>query len=227
MNHQNPLPLKAVQVQLLRSFHPNREVPEEVLIVRDLQFQAVLQRIQLLYREGIDIFAPGYQYVDTLSVLAWIALIGQKVDSSNVCVERRMEVVWNSTFLITNINQITWHTSIILNLVTIPCSAYSSRYIILLISLTKTTIWDFYKINDYYKLFFTVCEWTWDSRYKSTAAKIQDDARTVIFHPNFSNGTAAVRGSVLMKDGQHFWEIKMITPVYGTNMVMFLSHFFN
>ena len=68
--------------------------------------------------------------------------------------------------------------------------------------------------------YIAVCEWTWDSNHKSTAAKIQDDFRTVIFHPNFSNGTAAVRGSTPMKDGQHFWEVKMITPVYGTNMVI-------
>ena len=67
--------------------------------------------------------------------------------------------------------------------------------------------------------FIAVCEWTWDAGHKSSAAKIQDDLRTVIFHPNFSNGTAAVRGCAPMREGQHFWEIKMITPVYGTNMV--------
>ena len=67
--------------------------------------------------------------------------------------------------------------------------------------------------------FISVCEWTWDTEHKSSAAKIQDDLRTVIFHPNFSNGTAAVRGSAPIREGQHFWEIKMITPVYGTNMV--------
>lgn len=39
------------------------------------------------------------------------------------------------------------------------------------------------------------------------------------FHSEYSCGTAAVRGSKELADGQHFWEIKMTSPVYGTDMV--------
>ena len=74
-------------------------------------------------------------------------------------------------------------------------------------------------LNFFILLCLSALEWSWDEQHISSAAKVQDDRRTVVFHPNFSNGTAAVRGTMPMKDGQYFWEIKMITPVYGTNMV--------
>lgn len=35
----------------------------------------------------------------------------------------------------------------------------------------------------------------------------------------YSCGTAAIRGTKELGDGQHFWEIKMTSPVYGTDMV--------
>ena len=45
------------------------------------------------------------------------------------------------------------------------------------------------------------------------------DNRKVNFHTEYSCGTAAIRGSKELADGQHFWEIKMTSPVYGTDMV--------
>ncbi|XP_076207038.1 F-box/SPRY domain-containing protein 1-like [Aptenodytes patagonicus] len=36
----------------------------------------------------------------------------------------------------------------------------------------------------------------------------------------YSCGTAAVRGNKELADGQHFWEIKMTSPVYGTDMMV-------
>lgn len=47
------------------------------------------------------------------------------------------------------------------------------------------------------------------------------DNRKVNFHSEYSCGTAAIRGSKELADGQHFWEIKMTSPVYGTDMVSF------
>ena len=42
----------------------------------------------------------------------------------------------------------------------------------------------------------------------------------VKFHPGYSTGTAAIRGNKLMSKGNHhYWEIKMVTPVYGTDVV--------
>ena len=62
-------------------------------------------------------------------------------------------------------------------------------------------------------------EWTWDRHSKSAAAEISENEREVRFHVNYSSGTAAVRGSQSMTDEQYFWEVKMTTPVYGTDMV--------
>ncbi|XP_052629371.1 SPRY domain-containing SOCS box protein 3-like [Harpia harpyja] len=36
----------------------------------------------------------------------------------------------------------------------------------------------------------------------------------------YSCGTAAIRGNKELADGQHFWEIKMTSPVYGTDMMV-------
>lgn len=62
-------------------------------------------------------------------------------------------------------------------------------------------------------------EWVWDDDTKSAASCIKDDSREVMFHIDYSCGTAAVRGTMPMKNDQYFWEIKMTTPVYGTDMV--------
>lgn len=45
--------------------------------------------------------------------------------------------------------------------------------------------------------------------------------RKVSFHSEYSCGTAAIRGAKALGDGQHFWEIKMTSPVYGTDMVRY------
>lgn len=36
----------------------------------------------------------------------------------------------------------------------------------------------------------------------------------------YSCGTAAIRGTKELGEGQHFWEIKMTSPVYGTDMMV-------
>jgi len=63
-------------------------------------------------------------------------------------------------------------------------------------------------------------EWTWDTENKSSSAHLSSEGRDIKFHTEFSCGTAAVRGSKPMKDGQYYWEIKMTTPVYGTDMMV-------
>ena len=62
-------------------------------------------------------------------------------------------------------------------------------------------------------------EWTWDGENKSAAAEVLPGEREVRFHVTYSSGTAAVRGTHSLTDRQYFWEIKMTTPVYGTDMV--------
>uniref|UniRef100_A0A3B4AVM1 SPRY domain-containing SOCS box protein 3 n=1 Tax=Periophthalmus magnuspinnatus TaxID=409849 RepID=A0A3B4AVM1_9GOBI len=69
-------------------------------------------------------------------------------------------------------------------------------------------------------------DWVWDTSSRSTATLLSCDNRKVNFHSEYSCGTAAVRGSKELVEGQHFWEIKMTSPVYGTDMVR-LTFYFN
>ncbi|XP_070847540.1 SPRY domain-containing SOCS box protein 3 [Chaetodon trifascialis] len=63
-------------------------------------------------------------------------------------------------------------------------------------------------------------EWEWDDHFKSSGAFLSCDNRKVSFHSDYSCGTAAIRGTKELTDGQHFWEIKMTSPVYGTDMMV-------
>ncbi|KAM9558778.1 SPRY domain-containing SOCS box protein 3 isoform 1-T2 [Salvelinus alpinus] len=63
-------------------------------------------------------------------------------------------------------------------------------------------------------------DWVWDEGVKSNAAILSCDNRKVSFHSEYSCGTAAIRGTKELTDGQHFWEIKMTSPVYGTDMMV-------
>ncbi|KAK4813716.1 hypothetical protein QYF61_020923 [Mycteria americana] len=56
-------------------------------------------------------------------------------------------------------------------------------------------------------------DWVWDDLNKSTATLLTCDNRKVNFHMEYSCGTAAIRGNKELADGQHFWEIKMTSPV--------------
>jgi hypothetical protein len=71
----------------------------------------------------------------------------------------------------------------------------------------------------YFVLIEQECCWTWDSQSMSGSITIgnQDE---VLFHPDYSCGTAAIRGEEPFELGcQHYWEIKMTSAVYGTDMV--------
>ncbi|XP_077595680.1 SPRY domain-containing SOCS box protein 3 [Stigmatopora nigra] len=63
-------------------------------------------------------------------------------------------------------------------------------------------------------------DWVWDQRVKSSGAFLSCDDRKVSFHSDYSCGTAAIRGTRELTEGQHFWEIKMTSPVYGTDMMV-------
>ncbi|XP_032816969.2 SPRY domain-containing SOCS box protein 3 [Petromyzon marinus] len=63
-------------------------------------------------------------------------------------------------------------------------------------------------------------DWVWDDVHKSAAVALGCEKREVNFHMDYSCGTAAVRGSRELCEGQHFWEIKMTSPVYGTDMMV-------
>lgn len=59
----------------------------------------------------------------------------------------------------------------------------------------------------------------WDEHFKSSGAYLSCDNKKVNFHSDYSCGTAAIRGMKELADGQHFWEVMMTSPVYGTDMV--------
>ncbi|XP_035468555.2 SPRY domain-containing SOCS box protein 3-like [Scophthalmus maximus] len=63
-------------------------------------------------------------------------------------------------------------------------------------------------------------DWVWDELYKSSGALLSCDNRKVSFHSDYSCGTSAIRGTKELSDGQHFWEVKMTSPVYGTDMMV-------
>ncbi|KAL2078449.1 hypothetical protein ACEWY4_026134 [Coilia grayii] len=64
------------------------------------------------------------------------------------------------------------------------------------------------------------CDWVWDEACKSSSTYLSCSDRKVSFHSEYSCGTAAIRGNKELADGQHFWEIKMTSPVYGTDMMV-------
>ncbi|KAM7370913.1 hypothetical protein PAMP_010423 [Pampus punctatissimus] len=63
-------------------------------------------------------------------------------------------------------------------------------------------------------------DWVWDEHCKSSGAFLSCDNRKVNFHSDYSCGTAAIRGTKELTEGQHFWEVKMTSPVYGTDMMV-------
>lgn len=62
--------------------------------------------------------------------------------------------------------------------------------------------------------------WTWSRTYKSREVKLYGEfGKSAFFHPNWSNGTAAVRGEKILNGGIHYWEIRLSQRVFGTSMM--------
>lgn len=63
-------------------------------------------------------------------------------------------------------------------------------------------------------------EWHWQKEEDLNNTLISNDDREVLFHPIYSSGTAAVRGNAPFQKNMHYyWEIKMISNLYGTDVV--------
>lgn len=64
-------------------------------------------------------------------------------------------------------------------------------------------------------------EWTWDAEHATYTASLSDHNLEVKFHEGYSSGTAAARGNKVLEKGRHhYWEVKMVTPVYGTDVMV-------
>ena len=62
--------------------------------------------------------------------------------------------------------------------------------------------------------------WVWEEENKSSDVVLQNNNSEVYFHPDYSCGTAAVRGKRQLREGEeHYWEVKLSSAVYGTDMV--------
>lgn len=62
--------------------------------------------------------------------------------------------------------------------------------------------------------------WTWDRRERSPEVKLQGpNFRIAYFHPNWSSGTAGVRGTRVLNNGRYFWELYLSRRIFGTSMM--------
>ncbi|XP_075220279.1 SPRY domain-containing SOCS box protein 3 [Lycorma delicatula] len=68
---------------------------------------------------------------------------------------------------------------------------------------------------------FIVHDWSWDEKVTTSATLLSKGNREVRFHPSYSSGTAAVRGNLPFQPGHvYYWEIKMLTSLYGTDVMV-------
>lgn len=59
--------------------------------------------------------------------------------------------------------------------------------------------------------------WRWSRTHRSCEVMVTGpQARTVLFHPNWSKGTAGVRGTRVLNNGRFYWEIHVANRVFGT-----------
>lgn len=67
--------------------------------------------------------------------------------------------------------------------------------------------------------------WYWfNDNYVNTV--ITNNNRDVLFHPVYSSGTAALRGNQAFEQNHHYyWEVKMTTRLYGTDVVCNIDSF--
>lgn len=61
-------------------------------------------------------------------------------------------------------------------------------------------------------------EWGWDT--ENAIPHTEFNGKNVIFHPYYSQGTSVIRGNKVLKPHMHhYWEIKIISSLSGTDIV--------
>ncbi|XP_022120874.2 SPRY domain-containing SOCS box protein 3 isoform X3 [Pieris rapae] len=66
-------------------------------------------------------------------------------------------------------------------------------------------------------------EWKWEQPTESGTSWVvlSEDKKQVTFHPFYSSGTAAAKGDTPLLLNQHYyWEIKILTDTYGTDIMV-------
>ena len=62
--------------------------------------------------------------------------------------------------------------------------------------------------------------WTWNDKSKSHEVRLYGPKNRIAhFHPNWSNGTAGVRGTRMLNNGRFYWELNVSQRIFGTRFV--------
>lgn len=65
-------------------------------------------------------------------------------------------------------------------------------------------------------------DWFWHKEEEDASVVLSNNGKDVLFHPFYSSGTAVVRGTLPLRLNHHYyWEIKMLSNLYGTDVVSF------
>ncbi|XP_059090138.1 SPRY domain-containing SOCS box protein 3-like [Tigriopus californicus] len=68
--------------------------------------------------------------------------------------------------------------------------------------------------------FACVDHWSWNPSDKSREVLLNGPKdRIAHFHPNWSNGTAGVRGTRVLNNARYYWEINVFQRIFGTSMM--------
>lgn len=59
-------------------------------------------------------------------------------------------------------------------------------------------------------------KWSFSKRDRSQEVYLSNNYKTAHFHPNWSKGTAGIRGTRILNNGRYFWELKVSQRVFGT-----------
>lgn len=59
-------------------------------------------------------------------------------------------------------------------------------------------------------------KWSFSKRDRSQEVYLSNLNKTAHFHPNWSKGTAGIRGTRILNNGRYFWELKVSQRVFGT-----------
>ena len=67
-------------------------------------------------------------------------------------------------------------------------------------------------------------DWTWDAASQSPGVVLVQFNTQIMFHPTYSSGTASIFGTkALESPHHHYWEVKMLSKVYGTDVMVGLA----
>ncbi|XP_022190923.2 SPRY domain-containing SOCS box protein 3 isoform X2 [Nilaparvata lugens] len=62
--------------------------------------------------------------------------------------------------------------------------------------------------------------WTWSRYARSSEVKLFGSGLKVAhFHPNWSSGTAGVRGTRILNNSRYYWELRVSPRIFGTSMM--------